>query len=265
MSNDPPRRKPGDKRNEYAAPALEKGLDILELLASESDGLNVSQVAVRLERSVGEIFRMVVVLDRRGYIRSRDGSGAYSITLKLFQLAHRLPAIERLTTAAAPELKSLAHAIGQSCHVVIYYDGRGHIIAQQDAPSERSLRVRLGAEAPLLNTCSGHVLLAFASSHERKRMLEKLPMGYCRPKAALLTKLVERVRQQGYETTKSAQIEGVQDIGFPIFDHSGDIAATLVSPFLAYLDDSNPIGFEAAKDLTGQCAHAISEALGHIR
>src|ERR1700733_6499817 len=52
----------------YTAPALDKGLDILELFASEPDGLTTSQVARRLGRTVGEIFRMLVCLAERGYI-----------------------------------------------------------------------------------------------------------------------------------------------------------------------------------------------------
>ena len=52
----------------YTAPALEKGLDILELLADAGEGLSQNQVAARLGRSVGEIFRMLEVLERRGWL-----------------------------------------------------------------------------------------------------------------------------------------------------------------------------------------------------
>ena len=77
------------KRKQYSAPALEKGLDILEFLAGESEGLNISRLAAELGRSVGEIFRMVAVLEQRGYIRVREGADAYIVTLKLFELAHK--------------------------------------------------------------------------------------------------------------------------------------------------------------------------------
>src|SRR5579864_3990527 len=52
----------------YTAPALDKGLDILELFASEPEGMAPSEVARRLGRTVGEIFRMLVCLQARGYI-----------------------------------------------------------------------------------------------------------------------------------------------------------------------------------------------------
>ena len=55
-------------KSRYAAPALDKGLDILELLASETEGLTRSEISRRLGRTVGELFRMMVCLEERGYI-----------------------------------------------------------------------------------------------------------------------------------------------------------------------------------------------------
>lgn len=251
------------KRKRYSAPALEKGLDILELLVGEPEGLNISRLADRLGRSVGEIFRMVAVLEQRGYIYARQRLDAYVVTLKLFELAHRIPPVARLGSAAAPEMKDLSSRIGQSCHVVIYYDGRGHVVAQQDAPSERILSVRLGAEAPLIDTCSGHVLLAFASESERAAMVGAIPKGRRKPTRAELAKLVRRVRNDGHEAVRSTQVQGVHDIGYPIFDHTGVITAALVVPFLAYLDDSHPVAFDETKREVARSAQTISEALGY--
>src|SRR5260370_39333624 len=57
----------------YPTPALEKGLDILELLVNHPMGLTKSEVARSLARTVSEIFRMLVCLEERGYIsQSRD-------------------------------------------------------------------------------------------------------------------------------------------------------------------------------------------------
>ena len=52
----------------YAAPALDKGLDILELLSKSEQMLTLNQISKQLGRSVNEIFRMVVTLEQRGYL-----------------------------------------------------------------------------------------------------------------------------------------------------------------------------------------------------
>ena len=47
-----------DKKN-YSAPALDKGLDILELLALSSRSLTQAEIADHLNKSVNEIYRML--------------------------------------------------------------------------------------------------------------------------------------------------------------------------------------------------------------
>lgn len=254
------------KRKNYFAPALSKGLDILELMASEEEGLSLGQVAEKLGRSKGEIFRMLVVLEERGYIYLPPDSDTYTLTLKIFELAHRHAYVKRLSSAAEPVMRKLAFTIEQSCHLVIYFNGRGIIIVQQDSPAERGLSVRLGATAPLPNTCSGHVLLAFVEAERRREMLAEQPPRYKK----LLTRaavddVVGRVREQGFERVESEQVQGVVDIGYPVFDYSGKIVAALVVPFLEHLDGSHRVKFDEARRYLESAATAVSTALGYKR
>ena len=46
-----------NKLRKYTAPALEKGLDILELLAAHGAPLTMSQMAGELGRSVGDMYK----------------------------------------------------------------------------------------------------------------------------------------------------------------------------------------------------------------
>ena len=48
--------------NNYSAPALDKGLDILELLSNSENGLTQAQIANKLNKSVNEIYRMISTL-----------------------------------------------------------------------------------------------------------------------------------------------------------------------------------------------------------
>src|SRR5690625_5965421 len=72
-----------DDVRKYRAPALEKGLDVLELLASHGVPLTTSQMATLLGRSVSELFRMVLALEYRGYIALAEGREGYELTNKL--------------------------------------------------------------------------------------------------------------------------------------------------------------------------------------
>lgn len=251
------------RKKEYSAPALEKGLDIIEALAKESGGLTSGEISKRLRRPMGQLFRMLVVLQQRGYVVYRANSERYELTLKLFELSHYLAPVRRLTAAAEAPMKRLSRQIGQSCHLVIYYAGKGHVIVQQDSPSERMLSVRLGAEASLSETCSGHVLLAFADDDERQEMLDSVPEYHHKPPKTMLKKIVDRIRTDGFECISSAQIQGVQDIGYPVYQQSGRVGAALVVPFLAYLDESHPVKFEVAQEIIAKTAADISSRLGY--
>src|SRR5260370_222407 len=87
------------KKSSYATPALDKGLDILELLAHEPAGLTKSEIARRLKRTVSEIFRMLLTLEARGYT-SQPEDDRYSLTLHLFRLVQEHPPTERRMTEA---------------------------------------------------------------------------------------------------------------------------------------------------------------------
>src|SRR6478672_2460832 len=70
-SGSPPRapaHEAAPKTTRYRAPALEKGLDVIELLAAEKSPLNLSAISQRLGRSSGELFRMLQVLEFKGFI-----------------------------------------------------------------------------------------------------------------------------------------------------------------------------------------------------
>src|SRR6202163_702210 len=118
----------------YPTPALEKGLDILELFVSEPSGLTKSDVARKLGRTISEIFRMLLCLEERGYIAQSPDSERYHLTLHLFRLAIEHPPIKRMTMQALPIMQQVAHDLSQSCHLGVLKEGKGVIMPQGSPP-----------------------------------------------------------------------------------------------------------------------------------
>src|SRR4051794_5170115 len=133
----------------YRAPALEKGLDILELLAAEPRGLSQTEVARRIGKSASEIFRMLDVLDRRGYVFRAQPGDRYVLSNRLFELSHRHPPTKRLLDASLGEMRGLANETRQSCHLSVFHDINVLIVAQIDSPDPMGFAVRMGANLPL--------------------------------------------------------------------------------------------------------------------
>ena len=252
---------PDEADRNYKAPALEKGLDIIELLAATSEPLSQHQLAKRLDRSVGEIFRMLISLERRGYVSRREGDGAYQLTLRLFELAHGHPPMERLLADAVDEMQALAELAGQSCHLAVYRDGRILVVAQAESPRPRGFAVKLGASFPLSKTASGRVLTAFQPAAERRRRIDKM-LAESEPspsRAALETRLT-KIRSRGFEEARSDVVAGVTDLCFPLLNHEGVAVAALAMPFLEMTD--NVIDRSAACKHTAAAAQRLSRGLG---
>lgn len=92
---------------DYRAPALDKGLDIIELLARTGRPMTPARISARLNKSPNELFRMVRVLERREYIEIPRGQTGYVLTDKLSHLGmgrgdgkmlpdYNLPAMRRI-------------------------------------------------------------------------------------------------------------------------------------------------------------------------
>ena len=244
----------------YAAPALDKGLDILELFASEPAGLTTSEAARRLGRTVGEIFRMLVCLEERGYISEAASDERFELTLKLFELAHRHQPLDRLASEARPLMEEVAHATGQSCHLAMLSNGEVIVVAQVDAPQTAGFALKLGARIDLLNTASGHLILAFQQSAMRERSLAEWKRRTARPLPRDLDRHLARIRKRGYEEMPSYQVRGVTNIAFPILNQHGDAIAALSVPFLARIGDR--VGPENVKSALRDASWKLSNAMG---
>lgn len=151
----------GQDERRYRAPALEKGLDILELLASERDPLTVSAISQRLGRSMSELFRMVQVLEFRGFIQQAPSGDGFVATDRLFSLGMQQAPVKTLLELALPRMKILSAAVGQSCHLAVRSRGDIVVVARMESAERIGFSVRIGHRRPLALTRSGAILFTF--------------------------------------------------------------------------------------------------------
>ncbi|WP_245443652.1 MULTISPECIES: IclR family transcriptional regulator [Labrys] len=218
-----------DGEDRYKAPALDKGLDILELLSGIDEGLSLAEIAKALDRSQNEIYRMLDRLVRRNYV-IRTPSDRFELSLKLFDLAHRHPPMRRLVSLALRPMRLFAREAEQACHLTVYARGSGVVVAQIDAPDYWGISVRVGTLINLLNTGSGHILLAYASDEERELMLGEREHVPNETWPERLDEVLASVRERGWEMRPSQQAEGVTNISVPVFGVGGRLLAALTCP-----------------------------------
>lgn len=249
-----------DDADRYRAPALDKGLDILELLAATADGLSQAEIAKALERTPNEIYRMLDRLVRRDYVR-RTPEDRYEISLKLFELAHIRPPLHRMVSQAMPVLRRFALKAEQACHLVVQDRNILVVIAQVDGPGYWNVSIRVGSRISLVNTGSGHVFLAFASPEERRLMLEEQDLGGPEKMPRGLEGRLVGVREQGYESMPSAQTPGVFNLSVPIFGPMGTVIAVLTCPYTQRLDKLDAPNTATVLALLQQAGREIARRL----
>lgn len=222
----------------YRAPALDKGLDILELLATQPFGLSRAEIVKEMGRGASEIYRMLERLVARQYVTRNPSGDRYALSLKLFALANMHPPLSRLINQALPVMDDFARQAEQSCHMGVYDRGNVLISAQINSPRGWSFSVQRGARVGLLDTASGHLLLAYSDEGSYKRMLaEHAPLdGEVPITSAKLQETLQVIRQAGYLERDSAQSYGVVDISFPIFGPDKTALATLTCPYIRRID-----------------------------
>lgn len=249
---------PSPKPN-YSAPALEKGIDILELLADQPAGLTQLEIARQLGRSVSEIFRMLNCLVQRGYVMLNKPGDIYTLTLKLFEMAHRHPPMRRLVAEALPHMAELARMTSQSCHITVIHNDHILVVAQVESPASLGFSVRTGAQLDILQTASGMVMLTFQSPEDRARMLlaHDLASG-AKSDAAKIESQLAKIRALGYEEADSLQIHGIKNISFPVLDHAGHAYAAITVPFLRRLDEENDVRMAETRDMLKKLSAKLS-------
>lgn len=244
----------------YAAPALDKGLDILEFLSKQEEAMTRRDIAEGLGRSVSEIFRMIDCLARRSYIVQEEDS--FSLGLKLFELAHEFPPMNRLLKEALPRMEALAKAADQSCHLTVMRDGRQIVIAQVDTPEGIGFSLKVGAKVDLLKSASGHVLLAFQEAQEAERLISQAAPDLDEATHKTVLRTIAKVRKQGFAFMKSRQFSGVEAISYPVFDRRGHTVAALTVPYVTRLDDRDRPPAQDAQAALAETVARLNSALG---
>jgi DNA-binding IclR family transcriptional regulator len=227
-------------QSKYRAPALEKGLDILQLLNNERSPLTVTAICQRLGRSQGEIFRMVQVLEVRGFIEQDPKTDGYRLTDLLFSMAMRQPASQSLVEIAIPLMRTLASEIGQSCHLALHTRGDIVVIARMESMEQVGFTVRVGYRHSILETVSGLTLFAFQPEDVRARWLS---MVEPKPSPADVKKFVaaaDATRQNGFGRAPSTFVNGITDISAPVMRGDRAIAALTV-PYIKTAFAQGPI------------------------
>jgi len=218
-----------EANKKYAVPALDKGLDVLEYLASKAIPLSQTEIAQGINRKANEIYRVLVGLEGRGYLIRDEVSGKYSVSLKLYSLSRQISPIDQLRQTAIPIMEDFSVQSGHAAHLSVLYQSKVMVIVHAKSYSPISLSIAEGTLFPTVSSTSGQVLLANSNTAVQQLIYERDADYQAMTKAEkkVISVNLATILKQGYHFRKNTLTEGVIDCSAIVGQPQGAVVAAL--------------------------------------
>jgi DNA-binding IclR family transcriptional regulator len=227
--------------SKYHVPAIERGMAVIEILAQSSHSLSLTDISKRLDVTSGTLFRVLTTLEILGYVNKNDISGNYSLSLKLYELAHTQPPVANLLNASAIPMETLAHQLNESCHLSVLRNGKLVVLKEALSPSQIRLSVSIGSQFPAVKTSSGRLLLAFLEDDQLHNVLNNSNeyKQYNEVQRKALHAKLDEIRIIGVSTSENENHLGIEDAAILVGNPRVRLTAALAVTWLIALEEPN--------------------------
>lgn len=252
-------------KQDYRIAAVDKTLDILEYLGQQRKKMALPELSVALGMPKATLFRYMVTLEGRGYVRKGPDDDNYTLGFKVLELGSNILANLTLHELALPYMKELQVQFHETVNLGVL-DGC-EIVYIEILESTRTFKMssRVGGRDLPHATSLGKAMLAFLPQEEVERiaLASNLPKRTANTITCLpqLKHELETIRQRGYAIDEGENEEGARCVGAPIFDRRGNVVAALSIAGPAFRSPAT--GIEDMGTALMSAALQISQGLGH--
>jgi DNA-binding IclR family transcriptional regulator len=250
----------------YMVPALQRGLQILEMFATGEQVISVPDITRALNISRATAFRLAHTLESTSYIERLPNSNAFRLGRQSLALSFEYLYSMDVVDVARPMLETLRDRIGATANLGIRHGTVMLYVVRAPSDHRRisSLVVPVGTRFPAHAVSCGRVLLFDLSDSELDIVFHGFDFAAFPPPAPQnlkdLKAMLAKERLQGYVACRSAFVQDKQSVAAPVRDASGNaIAAVNVSDAASIVRDPHGV----IKDEVMATAAAISARLGY--
>lgn len=239
-------------------------LRLLKTFTAEEPELGITDLAKRLGVAKSTAHRLASTLVAEGFLEQNDADGRYRLGLLLFSIGTLVRRRMDVSEQAVPHLQALCESSGETVHLAVLHDTE--IVFLRNIESKQAIRPRsyLGVRKPAFCTSEGRALLAFGpplhvTAVMRGELAPRTPKTLT-DKAAI-TKLLQKIRNQGYAVDDEESEIGMRGVAAPVFDANGVAVASVgvVGPVQRFTAPRQ----RALAALVVATAQAVSKHLGH--
>lgn len=213
------------------APALSRGLQLLEILDAAPEGLNLTQLSAAIESPKNSTSRLVQTLIQHEYVVRDDNTMIIRLSGKLLRMGQPRLREVSLVEYSLDSMRSLRDAVGETVQIGIPSGDEGIVIEQVMSTRAVRIGVDLGLRFGLHNNAPGKVLLAFRSPKERERTIARIELKRSTDRTITdkqrLREECDLVVAQGYSIDWGEADEGIHCVAAPIRDRSNVLVAAI--------------------------------------
>ncbi len=247
----------------YIIPSVDRTFDVMEFLAKEPEGKNITDIAGKLDISKNSVFRILKTLTKKGYVE--EHKRLYRIGSKLFQLGTAAIGEAGLIEKSLYYMRDLRDEVGETVLIGKRLGTSGIILEQVPGRHPVKVIVETGFRFPLQCSAPGKVFLAYLPDYEANEVLSKLEYEAYTEKTLTSRKELEdalqKVKKLGFAVDDEEEIIGVTCVSCPLFNSWGyPVAALWVTGPKARLSENE---FEKVGKVIAYYAGKISATLGY--
>lgn len=245
----------------YIVPALQRGLQILELFTAENGKLSVKEITEALGSTTSQIYRTLHTLENMQYLEKCDNK-KYRLGSQVMHRAFCYLAADEITEVAAAPMRRLRDETSATSHLAVR--SGIEVIYQFRAQSRQQLvpNFPIGTRLPAHRCAVGRMLLSGLPDEKIKDLyrnvtLDDSPVGLPRS----LPTLLEQLKQDKINKYACNASHDAKAIAAPIVNYRGDVIAAINISSIHLDIEANNIQQDLLQALL-QCAKQISEKFG---
>ncbi len=197
---------------------------ILRVLAQQSEGLSLGQIASRCELPRSTVQRIVGALGTEGLVVSDGQNNGLRLGPEIQSLAQA--SAGDMKERMRPLMRSIAEKTGETVDLAVLKRGRMHFIDQIVGSHRLRTVSSIGETFPLTTTANGKAALACLDQADAARLvLAELEKDGREDALMCILEDIEAIRGGKIATDENEHTDGISAIGFALRDPSGDIIA----------------------------------------
>lgn len=212
--------------------AVDRALDVLLYINQQKDPVGISQIAQALGVYKSTVFRTLLTLENKHFVRQDPVTGKFSLGISLFSMGRHITIYDVFTPFAEMLSAEFHETVNVSVLDINSRDIYRSVLVVKAEQQHNVLSVspKLGSSSPCYSSSVGKCLLAFSVDIDEAMLARYEFKQFTRntiPGLEALREALEYIRSVGYAVDNEEQEIGLTCVGVPIFNVDGKVIAAL--------------------------------------